>query len=148
MVTIIIAVQIIVGCSSMAPREIRQWQPTAITDFKSVAGKWEGLLTSNDPMMLNYDRATLAIGDTGACESTIARTRTKAQGTSASYDVIDVFAEKGKLVLTDGKLSTKFEKGGQMTVQLYVDPASGERMLKADGKSSQGFTYSADLKRT
>jgi len=25
---------------------------------------------------------------------------------SVSYDVIDVFAEKGKLVLTDGKLST------------------------------------------
>ena len=64
------------------------------------------------------------------------------------YGVTDVFAEKGKLVLTDGKLSTKFEKGGQMTVQLYVDPASGERMLKADGKNSQGFTYSADLKRT
>src|SRR5262249_16358980 len=50
--------------------------------------------------------------------------------------------------LTDGKLSTKFEKGGQMTAQLYVDPASGERMLKAEGKNFQGFTYSADLKRT
>ena len=34
-----------------------------------------------------------------------------------------------------------------MTAQLYVDPASGERMLKAEGKNSQGFTYSADLKR-
>ena len=67
---------------------------------------------------------------------------------SVTYDTIDVFAEKGKLVLTDGKLSTKFEKGGQVTVQLYVDPASGERMLKAEGKNSQGFTYSADLKRT
>src|SRR5215813_12794816 len=33
---------------------------------------------------------------------------------SVSYDTIGVFAEKGKLVLTDGKLSTKFEKGGQM----------------------------------
>ena len=65
-----------------------------------------------------------------------------------SYGVIDVFAEKGKLVLTDGKLSTKFEKGGQMTAQLYVDPASGERMLQAEGKNSQGFTYSANLKRT
>lgn len=65
-----------------------------------------------------------------------------------SYDVIDVFAEKGKLVLTDGKLSTKFEKGGQVTVQFYVDPASSERMLKAEGKSSQGFAYSTDLKRT
>jgi len=132
----------------MAPTETRQWQPTAVTDFKSVAGKWEGVLTSNDPMMLNYDRATLVIYDTGACESAITRTMTKVSGTSVSYDTIDVFAEKGKLVLTDGKLSTKFEKGGQVTVQLYVDPASGERLLKADGKNSQGFTYSADLKRT
>jgi len=132
----------------MAPTETRQWQPTAVTDFKSVAGKWEGVLTSNDPMMLNYDRATLVIYDTGACESAITRTMTKVSGTSVSYDTIDVFAEKGKLVLTDGKLSTKFEKGGQMTAQLYVDPASGERMLKAEGKNSQGFTYTTDLKRT
>jgi hypothetical protein len=139
---------LMVACSSMAPWETRQWQPTAVTDFKSVAGKWDGLLTSNDPRVLNYDRATLVIDDTGACESAITRTRTKVQGTSVSYDVIDVFAEQGKLVLTDGKLSTKFEKGGQMTAQLYVDPESRERMLKAEGKSSQGFTYSADLKRT
>jgi len=147
-VNIIAAVSLMVACSSMAPTETRQWQPTAVTDFKSVAGKWEGLLTSNDPKTLNYDRATLVIDDTGACESAITRTMTKVQGMSVSYDTIDVFAEKGKLVLTDGKLSTKFEKGGQVTVQLYVDPASGERLLKADGKNSQGFTYSADLKRT
>ena len=67
---------------------------------------------------------------------------------SVSYDVIEVFAEQGKLVLTDGKMSTKFEKAGQVTVQLYVDPASGERMLKAEGKNSQAFTYSANLERT
>ena len=67
---------------------------------------------------------------------------------SVSYRTFDVFAEKAQLVLTDGKLSTKFEKGGHMTAQLYVDPASGERMLKAEGKNSQGFTYSANLKRT
>jgi hypothetical protein len=140
--------QLMVACSSVAPWETRQWQPTAVNDFESVAGKWEGLLSSNDPRVLNFDRATLVIDDTGACESAITRTRTKVQGMSVSYDVIDMFAEKGKLVLTDGKLSTKFEKGGQLTVQLYVDPASGERMLKAEGKNSQGFTYSADLKRT
>ena len=137
-----------VACSSMAPWETSQWQPTAVTDFKSVAGKWEGLQTSNDPRVINFDRATLVIDDTGACESAITRTITKAQGTSVSYDVIDVFAEQGKLVLTDDKLSTKFQKGGELTVQLYVDPVSGERMLKAVGKNSQGFTYSADLKRT
>jgi hypothetical protein len=140
--------QLMIACSSTPPWETRQWQPTAVTDFKSVAGRWEGLLTSNDPRVLNYDRATLAIDDTGACESVITRTRTKAQGFSVSYDVIDVFAEKAQLVLTDDKLSTKFEKGGQLTAQLYIDPASSERMLKAEGKSSQGFIYSADLKRT
>jgi hypothetical protein len=140
--------QLMVACGSTAPWETRQWQPTTVPDFKSVAGRWEGLLTSNDPRVLNYDRATLVVDDTGACESAITRTRTKVQGFSVSYDVIDVFAEKGKLVLTDGKLSTKFEKGGQLTVQLYVDPAKGERMLKAEGRNSQGFTYSADLKRT
>jgi hypothetical protein len=65
-----------------------------------------------------------------------------------SYHTFDVFAEKAQLVLTDDKLSARFEKGGRMTAQLYVDPASGERMLKAEGKNSQGFTYSANLKRT
>jgi hypothetical protein len=138
---------LMIACSSMAPWETRQWQPTAVTDFKSVAGKWEGLLISNDPGVLNYDRATLVIDDTGACESIITRTRTRVHGMSTDYGATDVFAEKGKLVLTDGKLSTKFEKGGQLTVQLNVDRPSGERMLYAEGRTSQRYTYSANLKR-
>jgi hypothetical protein len=144
----LVFLQLMIACSAMAPWETRQWQPTAVTDFKSVAGKWDGLLTSNDPRVLNYDRATLVIDDTGACESIITRTKTRVHGVSVAYGVTDVFAEKGKLVLTDGKLSTKFEKGGQLTAQLYVDPASGERMLHAEGESSQRYTYSANLKRT
>ena len=67
---------------------------------------------------------------------------------SVSYSVIGVFAEKGKLALTDGKLSAKGEKGGQATLQLYVDPGSSERTLKSDARDFQGFTYSAELKRT
>ena len=137
---------LMVGCSSMAPTS--QLQPTAVTDFKSVAGKWEGLLTRDNAMTQNYDRVTLVIGDTGVYDIAITRTRTTAQGVSVSYSVIGVFAEKGKLVLTDGKLSAKGEKGGQATLQLYVDPGSSERMLKADAKDSEGFTYSAELKRT
>ena len=137
---------LMVACSSMAPTETRQ--PTAVTDFKSVAGKWEGPLIREHYFTQNYDRVTLVIDDKGAYDIAVMRTRTTAQGGSVSSSVIGVFAEKGKLVLTDGKLSTKFEKGGQMTVQFYVDPVSGERMLKADGKNSQGFTYSANLKRT
>jgi len=135
---------LMVACSSVTP----QWQPTAVTDFKSIAGKWEGVLTSNDPRALNFDRVTLVIDDTGGCESAITRTMTKVQGASVSYDTVDVFAEKTQLVLTSDKLSATFEKGGRMTAQLHVDPASGERMLRAEGRSSRGFTYSADLKRT
>ena len=71
---------LMVACSSMAPGN--QWQPTAVTDFKSVAGKWEGLLTSDDPKVLNFDRATLVIDDTGDCETTITRTRTRVKNAS------------------------------------------------------------------
>ena len=137
---------LMVACSSMAPTS--QLQPTAVTDFKSVAGKWEGLLIREHYFTQNYDRVTLVIGDTGACESILERTGTTAAGGHVDYSVIRVIDEKGKLVLTDGKLSLKFEKGGQATLQLYVDPGSSERMLKADAKDSEGFTYSAELKRT
>jgi hypothetical protein len=54
---------LIVACSSMAPTETRQ--PTAVTDFKSVAGKWEGLLIRDHYFTQNYDRVTLVIDDTG-----------------------------------------------------------------------------------
>ncbi|MGZ8434589.1 MAG: hypothetical protein ACXWZE_19760 [Candidatus Binatia bacterium] len=132
---------LMVACSSVTP----QWQPTAVTDFKSVAGKWEGFLTADDPRALRFDRATLFIDDTGVCETAITRTITKMP---VHYDTFDVFAEKAQLVLIGGKLSATFEKGGRMTVQLYVDPASGERMLKAEGQNSKRFSYLADLKRT
>ena len=142
----LVYLHLIVACSSMAPTETRQ--PTAVTDFKSVAGKWEGLLIRDNPMTQNYDRVTLVIDDTGAYENAVMRTRTTAQGGSVSSSVIAVFAEKGKLVLTDGKLSAKGAKGGQATLQLYVESGSSERMLKVDAKDSEGFTYSAELKRT
>ena len=138
----LVFLHLMVACSSVAP------QPTAITDFKSVAGKWEGPLIRDHYFTQNYDRATLVIGETGACESAIVRTRTTGQGMSVSYSVIRVVAENGKLDLTDGKLILKGEKGGQATLQLHVDPGSGERMLKAIAKDSEGITYSADLKRT
>jgi hypothetical protein len=118
----------------MAPREARQWQPAAVSDFKSVAGKWEGLLIRT-PRTRQDDWVTLVITDTGTYEF-------------VSYRLIGEFTGKGKLVLTDGKLSAQSEKGGQMALQLYVDPGSSARMLKAAAKDSGGFTYSGDLKRT
>jgi hypothetical protein len=133
MMAIIIAGHVIVACSSTAPKETRQWQPIAIADFKSVAGKWQGLLVRN-PRTRDDDWVTFVIGDTGTYEF-------------VSYRMIGVFAGKGNLVLTDGKLSAKSDKGGQMTLQLYADSGSSERMLRAEAKDGEGFQYWADLKR-
>jgi hypothetical protein len=132
---------LIVACSFMA----RQWQPSAVIDFRSVAGKWEGFVTADDPRTLQFDRVTFVIDEMGGCETAITRTITKMP---VSYHTFDVFAEKTQLVLLDNKLSATFEKGGHMTARIYVDAASGERMLKAQGRNSKGFTYSADLKHT
>ena len=74
---------LMVACSSRAVTETSPWQPTAVTDFKSVAGKWEGLLTRDNAMTQNYDRVNLVIGDTGAYDIAITRTRTTAQGVLA-----------------------------------------------------------------
>ena len=133
MIATIIAVHGIVACSLMAPEERRQLKPATISDFKSVAGTWEGLLVRN-PRTRDDDWVTLVIGETGTYEF-------------RSYRMIGVFAGKGKLVLADGKLSAKTEKGGQMTLQLYTDAESPERLLRAEARDSGGFHYWADLKR-
>jgi hypothetical protein len=131
MMAMIIAVHVVVACS-MGSKETRQWQPTTIADFKNVAGKWEGLLVRN-PRTRDDDWVTFVISETGAYEF-------------ASYRMTGVFAGKGKLVLTDGKLSAKSDKGGQMTLQLYADSGSSERMLRAIANDGEGFHYWADLK--
>jgi len=133
MMVVIIAMHVIVACSSTDPKETRRWQPATVADFKSVAGKWEGLLVRN-PRTRDDDWVTVVISDTGAYEF-------------ASYREIGVFAGKGKLVLADGKLSAKSEKGGQMTMQLLADSGSADRILRTEAKDIEGFHYWADLKR-
>jgi hypothetical protein len=132
--SILIAAQLIVSCSSMSSGDTRQWQPAAVTDFKSVAGKWEGLLIRN-PRTPDDDWVTLVIADSGAYEF-------------VSYRTIGVFAGKGTLALTDGKLNVKSDQGGQMTLALYADAGNSERMLRVNASDNGGFTYAADLKRT
>src|SRR4029077_2062774 len=101
---------LMVACSSIAPTET-QWQPTAVTDFKSVAGKWEGLLTRDNAMDTNCDRVNLGIRQKGAYDIAITRTRTTAQGGSVSSSVTGVFAGKGKSGLTEEHLDAKGESG-------------------------------------
>jgi hypothetical protein len=131
---VIVALQVVAACSFMASKDdTRQWQPTAVTDVKSVAGKWQGLFVRN-PRDREDDWVTLVINEAGAYEFD-------------SYRMIGVFAGKGKLVLADGKLSAKSDKGGQMTLQLYADSGSSDRILRVEARDSGGYHYWADLKR-
>lgn len=67
---------------------------------------------------------------------------------SRALGSIGVFRGKGNLTLTDGKLTTTFAKGGRLTLQLFRNADTNDRMLKAEGKDSGGFTYVAELKRS
>jgi hypothetical protein len=126
----IIAVQ---ACSSTAPRDTRQWTPTAVTDFKSVAGTWEGILAGVAGPRADEDWVRLTIGETGTYEF-------------ATYRTIGVFSGKGQLNLTDGRLTAQSDKG-KMALRLFRDASNGEPMLRAEAATGDGQNYQAQLKR-
>ena len=86
---------------------------TPITDFKSVAGNWEGLLKG---LSHRDDWVQVTIGEDGSYEF-------------ASYRTMGVFSGSGNLTLTDGRL-TGSGKRGTTTWTLYT--AGDERRLKVN----------------
>ena len=129
---LIIGVQAALACGLFAASEKAQWSPTAITDIKTVAGKWEGIMIRT-PRSRNDDWVNVSIQDSGDYEF-------------ASYREIGVFSGKGTLTLKDGKAVSQGEKGS-VTVQLFTDKAKGQSMLKAEGKGKDGISYRAELKK-
>ena len=97
MAAIIIAVHVMVACSLMFTKEERRMAAHCRSRFQRRCRKMAGTIRSN-PRTRDDDWVTLVIGETGAYEF-------------ASYRMIGVFAGKGKLVLTDGKLSAESRKG-------------------------------------
>lgn len=128
---IAMAILTVAACSAVSSRDTRQWTPTAVTDLKSVAGTWEGILVGVAGPRADEDWVRLTIGETGAYEF-------------ASYRTIGVFSGKGNLTLTDGRLTAQSDKG-KMALQLFRDAADGERMLRAEAATSDGQKYSAQL---
>lgn len=121
------------ACSSGVSQDTRQWAPTAVTDFKSVAGTWEGILSGVAGPRADEDWVRLTISETGGYEF-------------ASYRTEGVFSGKGKFNLTDGKLTAQSDKA-KMALQLFREPAKGERMLRAEAATSDGQKYLAQLNR-
>jgi len=133
LISIIVAALNVAACSPVVSRETSQWTPTPITDLKSVAGRWEGLMIRT-PRSPSDDWVRLVIREGGAYEF-------------ASYRTIGVLSGTGTFTLADGKLSAQSERG-KMTLQLYTDAVSGVRMLKAEALTGNRIEYSAELKRT
>ena len=128
----IIGVHAALACATVfAASEKAQWSPTAITDIKSIAGKWEGIMIRT-PRSRNDDWVNVNIQDSGDYEF-------------ASYREIGVFSGKGTLTVKDGKAVSQGEKGS-VTVQLFTDKTKGQSMLKAEGKGKDGISYRAELK--
>ena len=101
--------------------------PTPITDFKSVAGNWQGPVTGISPR--HDDWVEVTITPDGKYDFGIFRT-------------IGVFGGQGTFTLKDGKLELRGERG-TATFTLYQGGAN--RMLQVGGVLSDGRQVTARL---
>lgn len=117
---------LMVACAEPRPAARIQWSPMPITEIKAVAGTWEGLL-KRQPRARRDDWVELTITEDG-------------QYQFASYRLSGAFKGSGSTMLEDGILK---EESGNVTFTLYQ--GNGKRMLKADGTTSDGLRYTAEL---
>jgi hypothetical protein len=126
---------LMIGAMIMAPAELsaaRGPSPTsvAISDLKSVAGRWSGILYGRPGGQRGQDWVELAIHEDGTY-------------TLASARTIGVLEGTGKARLADGRLITEGEKGGRATFTLYQ--RGNRRFLRVDGSLASGQPLQADL---
>ena len=120
-----------IGCAPVEPLPPPPSTQVSVSTFKSVAGKWAGILKAIPPLK-DDDWMTLTIRDDGGYDF-------------VSIRMIGIFHGKGTLTLIDGKLRTETERGWAL-VTLYED--GPRRMLKVEGATKEGTQYSADLAPT
>jgi hypothetical protein len=105
--------------------------PVPITDFKMVAGRWQGLVTGLASQRDEGDTVQLTIGSDGTYDFGVYRT-------------IGALTGKGTFTLQDGKLRMQGERG-QGVYTLYE--GNGRQYLRAEGALSSGMPLSAEFRR-
>lgn len=103
------------ACASSPPEPTAI--PVPITDFKMVAGRWQGSVSGLAGPRNEGDSVQVTIGEDGTYDFGIYRT-------------IGVFGGKGQFTLQDGKLMAQGERG-RVTYELYE--RGGRRYLKGIG---------------
>jgi hypothetical protein len=116
------------GCADILSSLTPPWKEMAITDAKSVAGKWEGLLTRL-PRSWRDDWVSITIGEDGSY-------------VWANYRQIGAFSGQGRLQIIDGRFATVGERG-RAAGTLHV--AGDRRMLRVVGRSKDGLEDIAEL---
>ncbi|HYM88701.1 MAG TPA: hypothetical protein VES92_06245 [Nitrospiraceae bacterium] len=120
-----------IGCAPVEPLPPPPSTPVSVSTFKSVMGKWAGILKTT-PRLQRDDWVTFTIRDDGSYDFVSVRT-------------IGIFRGQGTFTLIDGKLKAETEQGWTVAT-LYEEGA--QRLMKVDGATKDGVQYSADLTPT
>ena len=117
------------ACTALQAPEQPPASPIMISDIKTVAGKWEGMVI-REPFQRDWSELT--IYEDGRFEYVSHR----------SY--LGIAKGGGMLKLSDGKLTAETERGH---VTYVLGERDGRRVLLVDALSKQGLRYSAELTR-
>jgi hypothetical protein len=112
----------LIGCASVGPVT-----PVAVSDVKSVAGTWKGIVyqSGSEP-----DQVVLTIREDGSYDVVSAQPRGTSRG-------------KGKIVVSDGRLLMEGEKGRGLGT-LLKNPA-GDLVLNVEATLSDNSILTAKL---
>jgi hypothetical protein len=125
-VTVVGLAASLVGCASTGPTT-----PVAVSDVKSLAGKWAGLVYG--PGSNQHDYIEMTIREDGSYDLLTRRTIGTSRG-------------KGKIVISDGRLIVQGEKGRGVAV--LMSSPGGERVMKVEATLNDNTPLSASLSPT
>lgn len=126
---LVLVATVLAACAGTGAGPTDGLAPVPITDFKMVAGKWEGVVSGLSAKRDDGDWAEMTISPDGTYDFGIYRT-------------IGVFGGRGTFTLSDGKLQMRGDRGSA-TYALYQ--GGGKRVLQAQATLSDGRPLTAKL---
>ena len=128
-VTVIVGFAVsLVGCASAGH------SPVAVSDVKSVAGTWKGIIYDRSEVEPNS--VALTIREDGSYDVVSARPAGTSGGSRG----------KGKIVISEGRLLFEGERG--RGVGTLLKSRSGELIMNVDATLSDNTTLAAELSRS